>query len=235
MPRKEPLRGRVTSLRTRTQSHKQGIIFGKIHCKKKVDLVVQSWSNPASRKLNARQAIIPAGPVNFVNEEIPVGQRKWNDIPACRSFHGESLSSEISKLVMRLVRRNDQDEREIDGAVQLELDGPKQRSEFLKHGSGEFSNQDWLQHITEAAATWGSSTAWMPEFLAVHSCHSRTHRWEFDGAWVDGSRFLFHTWKEFLFHQGCSFVCHFNPQIRTHRPEVRRNVVKTRSHVWWSL
>ena len=64
---------------------------------------------------HAPQAIVPADPVHFVKETILVGERKWNDILACQFFRGEPLSVEISKLVMRLVRRYDQDE--IDGAV----------------------------------------------------------------------------------------------------------------------
>ena len=60
----------------------------------------------------------------------PVGERKWNDIPAFDSFKGDSLSAEISKLVMRLVRRNDQDEREIDGAVHWNSMVPKLRRAF---------------------------------------------------------------------------------------------------------
>ena len=69
-------------------------------------------------------------PVHFLKEEIPVGERKSNDIPACRSFNGESLSAEISKLVMRLVRRYDQDEREVDGAGHWNSMGPTLRNAF---------------------------------------------------------------------------------------------------------
>ena len=59
---------------------------------------------------HALQEFVPANPVCFVKETIPVGQRKWVDI--LNKWHQEdALSTEISKLVMRLGRHSDQDER----------------------------------------------------------------------------------------------------------------------------
>ena len=66
-------------------------------------------------EIQARMSMIFAGPVYCTKEEILVGEKRWNDILACRSFDGVSLSAAISKLVMRLVRCHDQDEGEIDG------------------------------------------------------------------------------------------------------------------------
>ena len=67
--------------------------------------------------------------------------------PAYKSFKGDSLKAEISKIVMRLVRRYDQDERETDGAVHWNSIGPKLRKAFQKSGGRKFSDTDWLQHI----------------------------------------------------------------------------------------
>ena len=139
-------------------------------------------------------------------QEILVGERKRNDIPACRSFYGESPSAEISKLVMRLVRHYDQDQGETHGAVHWKSMGPKLRNAFLKYGSRGFSDQDWVQHIYE-----GSSN--MRFQYCVNSQNSllylraiqRTHWCEFDSAGVDGSRRCSNKWKKFLFHRGCSF------------------------------
>ena len=47
-------------------------------------------------------------------EFIPIGERKWNDIPA---FKGHTLESSISILVMKLVHHLGQKDRETDGAV----------------------------------------------------------------------------------------------------------------------
>ena len=50
---------------------------------------------------HATQSKIPTNPVYYSKEVILVRERKWNDIPACQSFKGDSLSAEISKCVMR--------------------------------------------------------------------------------------------------------------------------------------
>ena len=94
------------------------------------------------RSLNFRriQCTIP-------KEVIVIGARKWNDILACESFKGDSLSAELSKLVMRLVRHDDQDEREPDGAVHWNSMVPNLRKAFRRSEGQEFSDNDWLQYI----------------------------------------------------------------------------------------
>ena len=66
---------------------------------------------------HATQFEIPTNPVYCSKEVVLTEERKWNDIPAYKSFKGDSLQADISKLVMRLVRRYDQNEREADCAV----------------------------------------------------------------------------------------------------------------------
>ena len=51
---------------------------------------------------HATQFKSPTDPVYYTKEISPVRERKWNDIPACQSFNGDSLQSGISKLVMRV-------------------------------------------------------------------------------------------------------------------------------------
>ena len=53
---KKTLRGGVTSQWSRPQSHKFWVTFGKDLLQKKVNFVVQRWSNPASRKLMRRSS-----------------------------------------------------------------------------------------------------------------------------------------------------------------------------------
>ena len=50
-------------------------------------------------------------------KEIPVQERKWIMIPSILSYDLESLPSRISKMVTRMVRHCDQDERGLDGAA----------------------------------------------------------------------------------------------------------------------
>ena len=162
MPRKESLRGWVTSQRSRTQSHEQWITFGKDLLQKKANFVLQSWSNPASRKLMRRRPKFRSDPVYYSKEGIPVGEGKWNDILACESFKGDSLSAEISKLVMRLVCRCDQDERETDGAVHWEFYGSKTAESISEVGRAKkFWTRIGFNQFMEEATRWGSSIAWI--------------------------------------------------------------------------
>ena len=89
------------------------------------------------------------------------------DIPANKCHQEDALFTEISKLVMRLGRHDDQDEREVDGAVHRDSTGPRMRNAFLKHGSSEFSDLDWINYI----------------FWKIHTISV-----EIDSAWVVGSR-----------------------------------------------
>ena len=108
-------RGRVTSSRTRTQSHKKGITSrGRELLQKKPNLLLQRKTNPASRKLTTQERV-PANPVYCVEETSLMGERTWIDILANKWYQEDALSTEISKLVMRWRRRDGQDEREIDG------------------------------------------------------------------------------------------------------------------------
>ena len=59
---------------------------------------------------SATQSKIPTSPAYYTTEVCLVGERKWKVIPVCESFKGDSLSAEISNLVVRLVRKYDQDE-----------------------------------------------------------------------------------------------------------------------------
>ena len=83
-----------------------------------------SWS---SEETHAKQLKIQTNPVNNQSGEvIPSEEKKWNDISACQySQRKKLLKAEVSKLVMRLVRHYDHNERETDGAVHWNSTGPK--------------------------------------------------------------------------------------------------------------
>ena len=97
---------------------------------------------------HAQQELVLANPVCFVTETIHIGQRKWIDIAANKYLGSGTLQSEIWKLVMRLGRLYDQDEREVDGAVHWDSMGPRLRNAFLKYGSSELSDLDWIKYIS---------------------------------------------------------------------------------------
>ena len=69
----------------------------------------EPWSTEMEQsriqEAHATQFEIPTNPVYYSKEVFPVEERKWNDVLAYKSFKGDSLRAEISKLVMRVVRR----------------------------------------------------------------------------------------------------------------------------------
>ena len=69
---------------------------------------------------------------------ILIDNREWIDIIANAKSHQYPLENRISKLVMRLARHVDLQERESDGAVDWKSMCPKLRYAFLKDGGDTF-------------------------------------------------------------------------------------------------
>ena len=65
---------------------------------------------------------------------MPTEGRKWNDILANSNVKGITFESAVSKLVMKLVRHYDQEEREADGDVHWKSMAPKLRHAFQREG-----------------------------------------------------------------------------------------------------
>ena len=80
--------------------------FWKDRLKKKVNLFSTELEQSRIEETHATQLEIQTNPVYLFKRSY-----------SYKFFKGNTLSAEISKLVMRLVRRYDQDERETDGAV----------------------------------------------------------------------------------------------------------------------
>ena len=139
-------------------------------------------------------------------EVIPVGERKWNDFFASKSFNGDCVPAEISKLVMRLVRHYDQDERETDAADYWNSMVPKLRKAIQKSGGRKFSDTDWLQHIHEGSnkMRFQYCISSKSSLLYIRAVQGHT------GGNLIAPELMGHVaipykWKEFLFHRGCSF------------------------------
>ena len=121
-------------------------------------------------EIHAKQFEIQTDPgCNYSEEVILIEERKWNDILACKHFNGNTFETEGSKLVMRLVRHYDQDERETDGAVHWGSMGPKLRKAFQKAGGQKFSDSDGLQYIYERNTKRGSALQEFQKYLVVNS------------------------------------------------------------------
>ena len=100
---------------------------------------------------HAKQFGIQTSHMYYSKEVILIEERKWNGISAYRHFKRNTFQAENAKLVMRLVRRFDQDERETDGAVGWNSVGPKLLEAFQKARGRTISDTDWLQRIYEGS------------------------------------------------------------------------------------
>ena len=108
----------------------------------RVERPVAMKREPCSRKMEVpwcseetheKQLKIHSNPVNDHSEQsISSEERKSNCIPADGNFKN-TVEAEVSKLVMRLVRHYDQNERETDGAVHC-IDGSKTASYVSQGG-----------------------------------------------------------------------------------------------------
>ena len=120
--------------------------LGKIYSKESESFSTE-LDQSRIEETHATQFDIPTNPVYFAKEVVPIGKRMWNQILAYKSFKGD----EFFKLVTRLVRRYDQDEREAGGALHWNSMVLKLRKAFQQCGGRTFSDTDWLQHIDEGS------------------------------------------------------------------------------------
>ena len=70
---------------------------------------------------HAQQGRVLANPACFVEETVPMGQRKWSDIPGNKWHQEDDLSTEISKLDMRLGRHHDQEMKDKSTALFIRI------------------------------------------------------------------------------------------------------------------
>ena len=86
--------------------------------------------------------------MNYPSKEfIQIDKRKWNDISACDAVERNSLDWKISKRLTVLVRHQDIDNRDIDGAIHWSSLYPRLRRDFEREGGRTFSDSQWLGYI----------------------------------------------------------------------------------------
>ena len=173
---------------------------------KESELCSTEMEQSSIEETHATQFEIQTIPVYCSKEVIPIEERKRNDVPACKYFKGNTLQAEISKLVMRLVRCYDQDERETDGSLHCNSMGQKLRRAFLKAGGQKFSDSDWLQHVYEGRnkTTFQCCMNSRNVFLYIRAIQGHAGG-NLIAPELRGHVAIPHKWKEFLFHRGCSF------------------------------
>ena len=80
----------------------------------------------------------------YVKKEIPKEDRIWTFIPGCPKCKRDSLETRISKCVTNMVRHNDQDERETDGARHWDGVLSVLNGKFRNQLEKEVTDDDWL-------------------------------------------------------------------------------------------
>ena len=195
-------------LRDPGQSHEFWITVGKIHRKTKWTLLYRVGAIP--HRGNSCDAVRNSDESSelFKRSYSCLTERKWNDIPAYKSFKRDSLPAEISKLVMRLVRHYDQDERETDGAVLGILCFQNCEKHFTSP-EDEISrtridfNTVFFEESNKMRFQYCMSST--NSLLCTRAIHGHT------GGNLIAPELMGHVatpykWKEFLFHRGCSFT-----------------------------
>ena len=177
-----------------------------------------SWSIQETHAKQLKFLTHPVG--NNSEEDVPIGDRKWNDISAYQCFKGNTFEAEASKLVMRLERHCDQNEGETDGAVHWKSMGPKMRQAFQKVGGQEFSDSDWIQHIYRGSGKTRFQCCKNSQDVLL--CIRAIHGGNVIALEQTGHVAIPLKWKEVLFHSRMLLWCHFNPHVRTDRWRKRK-------------
>ena len=77
----------------------------------------------------------------------PMYDRNWITIPAFHACEKDFKSSYISKMVTKMVRHHDQDERDHDGAVHWNTMYPVLLRKFGDQIGRRCTDKDWIGHI----------------------------------------------------------------------------------------
>ena len=102
-------------------------------------------------KPEANPITLTERPVYFTKRTIPALERKRRIIPSGPTHARKYLSSAISKMVTKLVRHFDQDERQTDAAVHWDSIRPVLLKTLADKGAQEFSEQEWIQHVRQGS------------------------------------------------------------------------------------
>ena len=131
-------------------------------------------------------------------------KRKWKVIPA-NSSYGGALSVAVSKMVTRMVRHYDQDERQSDAALHWDTMRQVLLKPFAKHGAQNFSEKHWFRLSEGSRKTRVECCEDAQKSLAYFRAIQRHS----GGILIDPElmvhiRIPYH-WKEYIFHRGRSF------------------------------
>ena len=138
---------------------------------------------------------------SWLQRTIPTTERKWKVI-ASSSLYGGALPTAVSKMVTRMVRHYDQDERQPDAAIQWAGTAESVR----KTGSTRFLRQNSASTFIKEAARRGfqygeDSKNSLASFRAIQEHAGGTTI----ALELMEQILILYDWKEYIFHRGCSF------------------------------
>ena len=186
MPREESLRGWVTSQRFRIQSFKFYFTCWKDLLQKKC--VLPKWSNLASRKLMRRSSTFRRIQCTIQQKLFLLKQGSgMTFLPT--SFSKETRFQPKSKnwswdWYVIMTKMNEKLTALFNGIRWVQNGETRSRS---LEGENSRTQIDFNTFVKETTR-WGASLAWILSILYCIFVPSRTHWWESDSAWVDGSR-----------------------------------------------
>ena len=159
----------------------------------------------STRETRAGQFRTLPAPICFTKEIIPLKEMNWKSILANEPYKYRSLSAAISKMVMRLLRHSDQDERDIDGAVRWNNVSPKLLRAFGHQEHEIFPQKIKFKHSHEGSDEtrfeYGESSRNSLVFLRAIQGHTGVQLMAPD---LMGHVAIPCIWKEFVFHRGWS-------------------------------
>ena len=208
-------RGWVASQRSWTQSHEFWITFEKIHCKRKWTLFYRDGAIP--HRGNSCDAVRNSHEFSVLFKRSCSCWRREVEWHSCLQVFQRRLSSSRNlkighesgtSLWSRWTRNWRRCSLEFCGSETAEGISEVRRAKILGHWL--VSTHLWRKQQDEVPVLQE-----FQEFPTENPCHSRTHWWESDGAWVDGS-------CRYSVQMEMFFSCYFDPQIRTNRWRTRK-------------
>ena len=148
----------------------------------------RAMNSLSSSKLENRSCQSHGATSMLYDKDHSCAGKKLENILNYPSYSERSLSSSISKMVSKLIRHFDQEERQTDGAVHWDTIKPVLEKGFRSHGVESFSETQWIEHIYKGSNKVRFEYCDFSENINVHSCDSGTFRRNNNCFRINGTR-----------------------------------------------
>ena len=151
LQRTESVRGRTphSQCRTQIQCRITSLNFRK-QKERNVRSIVSSHTSNKDTGANSQLSSQPSVPFHAKNHSYE-REKVEGVIPVNDSYRGVQ-PVQVSKMITRMVRHYDQDERQLDAAVHWDTIRPVLLKAFAKHGARGFSEKHWLRLVHEGSS-----------------------------------------------------------------------------------